>query len=484
MHFLLTTAQKRGISLYIVGGFVRDILLGRDSYDLDMVTTMNPRALGLEIAEHAGGHYFELNVEHATSRIYLVHEGTDWEVDVGPLKGRNIMEDLQKRDFTVNAMGISIEDFSRKKDWWNYVLDPTGGRTDLQKRLLRVTGEEALHKDPIRILRGIRLSSKLDFLIEEKTVQLFETNRALLSGVAGERLKLEMGRLLEKPAARSFEQMYHLQLMEELLPPLGELMERSWKYYSPRGLEHSLLTLNYFESITDDMPFPMHWEKMLQLYLDKKVKGGWKVRQILKLAAFLHNIVGYSAVPPDKNTGEVLQRKEAGYVRNYSRRLHMSREEEKKLDRFVLYYIYPLWLYRVPHRTGGTLYGFYRALGTDTPGILLLSLVDYYALWDLLPAREKEYLPSPREYKKFIDNLLYRYFFEEERYVRPPSLIAGSEIMDRLGIDEGPLVGWILEIIAEAQAEGTVTTRKEAIDLAKKEYRSIRNGKERIGRSV
>lgn len=471
-EYLNHISERKKTGLYIVGGFIRDLLIGRNSYDLDLVTEDDPQAVGMNLADMTGGDYYSLNLEHATARVNLYWGNTFWQVDIGMIRGDDIIEDLSKRDFTVNAIALPVSD-CQKENWPEFLLDPLEGKKDLEKKLIRTSSEEAILEDPLRIIRGIRLSAQLQFQLEERTLHSFRDHKNRLNGVAGERLKMEWGKLLERPSADYFKIMKDLSILETLFPGLEDAFLES-QHYNSKGWEHSLATLHHLEYLLHKQPFPVAWKRLLVKYLNEKLRGGWTREQVLKLAALMPNT--FIKVPSADFDAlgdtyyEEADRK-AGQFSRYTGRLRLSKQERNMLHHLAFFYLHPLFLYRTPERTGRTIYRFFRQLGSDAPGVILLSLAGHNASLETLELSSS--LPSASEYRRFIYNLLYRYLVKERRYVSPPSLVTGREVMSLLNIEESTLVGRILEIIAEAQAEGLISTRQEAFQLAEDEYRRL-----------
>ncbi|RME05865.1 MAG: hypothetical protein D6803_07975, partial [Anaerolineae bacterium] len=139
--------------IYLVGGAVRDALLQRASNDLDFVTRDDPQTIARRLADRMGGAYFPLDVEHGIARIVLrLENGERAHLDFARLRGASIEADLGQRDFTINALAVSLK---RPQE----ILDPTGGAPDLLARRLRACAPTSMQADPIRVVRGIRMAA-------------------------------------------------------------------------------------------------------------------------------------------------------------------------------------------------------------------------------------------------------------------------------------------------------------------------------------
>jgi hypothetical protein len=193
-----------GQDAWIVGGAVRDELLGRPLIDVD-VACKEPQAAARAYAGRSGGAPFPLSERHGAWRVALAGGRT---VDFTPLRG-GIEGDLATRDFTINAIAIPVGG--------GEPVDPTGGRDDLALRTIRAVREEVFEDDPLRLLRAVRLEDELGFRMAPMTEELVRRHASLVATPAGERILGE----LERMSARGFERLDEL----GLLAPLGGSLE-------------------------------------------------------------------------------------------------------------------------------------------------------------------------------------------------------------------------------------------------------------------
>jgi tRNA nucleotidyltransferase (CCA-adding enzyme) len=195
-------ADELSIIVWLVGGPVRDLLLGRDVRDLDFVVESGARLLAEEVARRAGGKA-RIHEPFLAARVILSpdpaidiltarteryrHPGALPEVEPA-----GIEEDLWRRDFSVNALALEVDGEA--------IVDPAGGVADLERRLIRVLHEESFLDDPTRILRALRLSTRLDFSIESHTAALLAeaVAQGSLGSVSGQRLWREVALALEE----------------------------------------------------------------------------------------------------------------------------------------------------------------------------------------------------------------------------------------------------------------------------------------------
>jgi hypothetical protein len=190
----------RGEEAWVVGGAVRDELLGREVVDLD-IACREPERAARAYAKRSGGAPFPLSERHGAWRVAVADERT---VDFTPLRD-GIEDDLATRDFTINAIALPLAG--------GEAADPFGGRADLEGRVLRAVSPQVFEDDPLRLLRAVRLEAELGFRLEEETERLVREHAGLVDRPAGERIYAELLRL----DAAGFERAEEL----GLLAPLG-----------------------------------------------------------------------------------------------------------------------------------------------------------------------------------------------------------------------------------------------------------------------
>jgi hypothetical protein len=169
---------------WIVGGAIRDDLLGRPVLDLDVVCE-RPRDAAIAYARRFGGAAFSLSERHGAWRVAAT--GENRTVDFTPLPAGGIGVDLGSRDFTFNAIAARVGA--------GEALDPFGGRADLEQGVVRAVSDTVFVDDPLRLLRAVRFEDELGFRMDERTLLLLEGAAALVTRAAGERILAELDRL-------------------------------------------------------------------------------------------------------------------------------------------------------------------------------------------------------------------------------------------------------------------------------------------------
>ena len=209
---ILMGLKDAGFEAYVVGGAVRDMVMGREPVDWDVATSAAPGDV-----EERFSHLTRFSLRHGTTT--LVHEGANYEVSSFRGSVPTIEDDLAHRDFTINAMAWDPDQ--------GKVIDPWGGRRDLERRLLRAVGipEDRFREDPLRLLRAARIACELGLRIHPKTRDALSGMAHLLSTVAGERVRDELIRIMigARPAS-GFREMARSNLLKEILPGFENIL--------------------------------------------------------------------------------------------------------------------------------------------------------------------------------------------------------------------------------------------------------------------
>ena len=435
--------RELGASVHLVGGCVRDRLLGRATKDYDAVTSGDPKPLIEAAARAAQASPFLLDPETRTYRASLP---TGEHLDLCPMRG-TIEEDLRLRDFTVDALAVPLEAVptAMLEEWGRIgsgsvetsaeqlralVVDPTGGLADLEARVLRLGYEGAFADDPVRLLRAVRLAANSDLTIEPATEQALRAQCKLLEGAAAERVRDELLLLLLAPGCSAWlERSREWGLLELVLPELVEMVgvEQSL----PHQLDvwrHTLDILDNLRMLLDD-PRPWAGRWMSEVTQRISAPGGHALprRAFLMLAALLHDV----GKPPTQS------RDEEGRIRFFehgpmgaemagliARRLRLSGRETDRLSRTVRYHLRPLLLSQQEQPTDRALYHFFRDLGESALDALLLSLAE-------TESQAIQRRPGERERQcEFVLRLLDELFLASP-VAAPRLLLSGREIISR-----------------------------------------------------
>ncbi|MCM8792300.1 MAG: hypothetical protein NC826_04035, partial [Candidatus Omnitrophica bacterium] len=179
LNEILLFSLKKKIKLYLVGGYLRDFLLGigKENRDLDFCLKRGAIKFAKELSKTIKTGFVVLDREHGCCRLVKEITGKNYTFDFTDFRGRDLGEDLLHRDFTINAFAIELENFLKHKDLLRDIIDPYSGIRDLEKRVVRLVNEESFLEDPLRILRAFSISGELGFKIDKKTVLLIKKYR-------------------------------------------------------------------------------------------------------------------------------------------------------------------------------------------------------------------------------------------------------------------------------------------------------------------
>jgi len=469
--------QQRNIDCYVVGGFVRDGLLGRTNSDIDIVVAGDAIAIASEVAQALQGKMVPLDEENQVARVILLKDERRWHLDFAKLRG-SIEEDLKLRDFTVNAIAIR---FAAPESNWSQaeVIDPLHGCHDLSRKIIHSVSENSFQQDPARLLRAVRFAATLDFSIDTDTEALIQRDSKLIAGVSGERLREELCYILE--TNKSYKSLCHLDklgllayLMPELTSAKGvtQPKEHYWDVF-----DHSLETVACVERLLreqtsdeDDKVISLvPWSEKLALHFSREVSGEHTRRSLLKLAALLHDI----AKPATKTIEPSGKMRFLGHAKDGAKmaipimeRLRFSSRETKMVQLMIEHHLRPGYLLTGEMPTRRAIYKYFRDtadVGIDT---LFLGLADHLA------ARGPTLDPDQwRKHTETTAQMLSKWF-EEQETIMPPRLLDGHTLIDRFGLTPGPRIGELLEMVREAQAADEIKTTEEALDFVRKHMES------------
>lgn len=470
---LKDTLDARGIDCYVVGGFIRDSLLGRLNRDIDVVVPEDALSVASDVAGAFHARLVPLDDVNQTARVVIRHAGGSWHLDFATLRG-TIEEDLRERDFTINAMAASIAGAGAG---WAHVnlIDPLDGERDLRSGTIRAASEGALQEDPARLLRAVRFAATLGFSIEPATEGLIRRNAALIAIVAPERLLEELGRILNTPRAYgSFRLMDRLGLLDHLMPELASARgvtqpkEHFWDVY-----EHSLETVGTVERLLrqgegpgdDELLQRVPWSPEIEEHFAREVAGGRTRAALLKLAGLLHDL-GKPETKTVEQDGRMRflghPREGAGMAVALMTRLRFSNREIEMVRLMTEHHMRPGFLARDETPTRRAVYRYFRDTGDVGIDTLFLGLADHLA------ARGPTLDPDEwRRHAATTEHMLSEWF-EERATVAPPKIVDGHMLMDRLGLPPGPRIGELLESVREAQAAGEIESTDQALELARK----------------
>ncbi|MFC2026321.1 hypothetical protein ACFLUC_03915, partial [Chloroflexota bacterium] len=378
---IINRSTPEDLSVYLVGGAVRDVFLKRDTHDLDFVQSHSAVETGRRVANALNGDFYILDSDRNTVRVIYTKPGNvRFILDFAQYRGPDLINDLLHRDFTINAMAISIRDAEG-------LIDPLNGIQDLNSGIIRTCSETTFKDDPIRILRCVRFAVEYGFRILPDTKKLIPNSLGKLEQVTQERKRDELFRMLEGPnpalAARLLEL---LGAMDKILPDIPALRDNSIKpLHSNNGWERVLDTVKHINSILDILGIEQqpetsgNWTSALfflrlgryrnniHTHFADTITPGRSIRSLLLLAALYLNIEEpnlYKLIEDETTDIRTVHLSSGAILNNRARELRLSNKEIERLEIIVNNYTQPFLLTKSDTpQDRGVIYRYFRDYG-------------------------------------------------------------------------------------------------------------------------
>jgi poly(A) polymerase len=443
---------------WIVGGTVRDALLGRPLPELDLVVPEDPGGNAKALAAAAGGHAFELSEEFGAWRV--IAPARAWQADVTLMRGDAIEADLALRDFTVNAIAVPAGGGD--------LIDPHGGLRDLDAALLRAVADTSFRDDPLRAMRLARIAAELDFQADERTRALAAGAAREIERVAPERSYYELRRLVSSPdPLAGIHLMDEVGLVAELLPELEALkgVEQN-PYHHLDVWGHTLEVLEQLLGMERNLEpvFGPHAEGVAR-ELERPLADDLTRGQALRFGALLHDI-GKPATRAVTPEGRVLfwghDQLGAQMSRDIGRRLRASTAFGEFLAQLALHHLRLGFLVHERPLSPRDVYRYMRACEPVEVEVTVLTAADRLATRG---ARTRQ--AAIDDHVELVRELAGEALAWRTDRPRPP--VSGDELIEALGLPPGPEVGRLLEELREAAFAGDVQTKEEALALAREQ---------------
>jgi tRNA nucleotidyltransferase/poly(A) polymerase len=436
------------VPMFLVGGAIRDALLNRPNYDLDFVTPGDALKIARQVADRLEAAYFPLDTQRKVARVILYPvtqvngaPGNPTKIDFSTFQGKNLIQDLQGRDFTMNAMAFDIHHPEK-------LVDPLGGAADLLARQLNLCSPMSLLDDPVRILRAVRFSVDLDLRIPPETTQLIRQASSNIRQVSAERLRDELFRILLQPhSSTSLRILDKLNALEYVIPEVCVL--KDVKQSPPHIMDvwdHTLDILVQLENILDLLTSEFNpdkagnlamgliavrlgrFRKYLRQHFLNALNPDRPHRGLLFLAGLYHDVGKVKTQTLDE-TGKFRYFEHEQYgsqlVEKRGKALKFSNLEVERLVTIVGYHMRPSLLSHEKEMPGSrAVYRFFRSTGAAGVDICILSLADIMATYGptLQQDRWTRHLDVVRE-------LLSAWWEDHAGKILPVSIINGDDLI-------------------------------------------------------
>ncbi|MEN3038830.1 MAG: CCA tRNA nucleotidyltransferase [Candidatus Kryptonium sp.] len=440
-------ADENNYEAYVVGGYVRDLLLGKEVKDVDFLVI----GQGIKFARIVAK-YFKKRItvyeQFKTAMISLEDRKIEF---VGARKESyrrdsrkpivedgTLDDDLARRDFTINAIAISINEKTFGK-----VIDPFDGRKDLINRIVRtpLDPERTFDDDPLRMMRAIRFACQLEFKIEERTFEAIKKMKERISIVSQERITDEFLKIIQSPKPSiGLKLLQETSIMRIILPEVAELEgteqrandedDNTAKYHHKDVFQHTCQVVDNLAKVTDNV-----WLRLAGLFHDIAKPKTKAFKEGVGWTFYGHDVLG------------------AKMVRSIFRRMKLPIDKSKYVEKLVRLHLRPMFLVD-ESVTDSAIRRLIVQAGEDLDDLIKLCRAD---ITTRNPKLVAEY---SRNYDIVVQKI--KEVEEKDRLRAFKSPVDGNEIMQTLGLNPGPLVGRLKKAIEEAILEGLIPNEHDA----------------------
>ena len=421
-------------SILLVGGAVRDAILGKIPYDFDFLSE-KAFDVAKEFSERIGGKSYHLRVTERRKTISVVKPPYTFDFS---LLDTSLEENLRARDFTMNTVTCSLSEFR--------LFDPLNGVDDIRKRIIKVVSPFSFDIDPGRILRAFRFLILLDFKLEEKTSELIRKKRSLVKKLQPERIRFELYRIVPLNGAyKAISSMMKHSVLSEMIPELERCVGCSQNIYHAYDVwTHTLKALEFLENLEG-------YESLTQ-----------EERFVVKMALLLHD-VGKPATKSGESPQEIHfyghEGESARVVRKVSENLGFSKKEESSVERLVLYHMRPMEMAKRMEKGELSRREVERFIRKNEDILKLF----YFVVISDIKAKGVDVERDVERAERFFE---YLFDYYEKVYLpkkRKP-IIRGRDLIE-WGFTPSPLFREILSFVEEMELKGVIKTKEEAKKL-------------------
>ncbi|MEE4240511.1 MAG: HD domain-containing protein [Desulfopila sp.] len=463
---LLRLEKEQGVTIYVSGGTIRDWLLGRRPADLDLCVEEHARQCCRRLVRILeGGAYVPLGTaEEEAARV--VWRGISVDVSSFRKGAKTIAEELHHRDFTINAMAVSLHDALRATEIC--LVDPLGGRSDLIRKLLRCC-PAAFSADPLRMLRGYRFQTELGFVMDSSCVAAIQKQRSTLGRCAAERVLHELEHIMVRKGAGGIcLEMAESGLLWEIFPELekGVGLEQPG-YHHEDVFHHSILALQCLDQVIAGVQdyFGEYAGVILTYCKDKK-----KCSQ-LRWAALFHDL----GKPTTASSGTMTGGRTTFYNHDQvgkklfseiAGRLRMSRQDTLGISALIEMHMHPFHLSNVRREkplSRKALLKICKRAGDMLPGLFLLAMAD-----SLAGQGERKPAGMEKDLSDLFDEIEKTREENIEPVLQGKRLVTGHDLITLFHLAPGPHFKEIFDALEIAQVEAKVTSREEALSWLKR----------------
>lgn len=445
INVLKELALESEAKLYIVGGYIRDRLLDSKikPKDIDFIYSGDVYDFILKM-EHRGFKFYPVKEEEGIYATVI----SDLHIDISKMKGESIQEDLQKRDYTMNANALDLMDMK--------IIDLFKGRRAIESRILQEVNENSLKDDPIRILRGMRFYIKYGFHFSLHTEESIVEFAYMLKECKGERIFNELMSIIKCDIdGRAFELLDNYHILENIMPCINELKTIGrYKYHLEDTFTHMDLTYKTYNEFLNGVINIKNFERS---HLDEKI-GNFSLKEYIAFSCFSHDVGKYSCYKEQDEKISFCNHEKVGaeIMEQKCNELKFPKEALKLVVCIVKNHMAALGLFKISKEDIflQKLYEFFRLNEKYVPYILIASFCDVYAT-KLIHDPEDE----KNSFLEFIEELLIS--FNKYTDIINNKWVDGNFIMDNTN-RKGEEIRHIIDELNELRFTGVIKDKNEA----------------------
>ena len=464
-----TLAQIAQTQCWLVGGAVRDGLLGRTPKDADFLY-VDPHVSdspGLPRLFARGHDAPCIAFEHhvPVERVMLPSGPIDFVRIATP---EELPSDLFRRDFTWNAMAYPLDAPFDEASVSGYLIDLVGGLEALEAREVRFSSPAVILDDPLRMLRAFRFALTLGFTLPASQTSLIRDHADLLTRPAGERVRDELMLILDRRGgAATLGTICDIGLLDARFPAIGGMRGVTQNpYHHLPVYEHTLECVSQLETFISELPPALAgFAEEIEALIGSQFVPGRRRIALMKLVLLFHDL-GKPGTRTIRDDGMVTfighDTLSGTLMAPYLDDLKLSREEIAYIDLLVVQHLRPGFLDLQAPSLPRMLHRYFVDLGDSGVDLALISIADRLA------AQGPACTPAhTARHWAIVERICHAYWRETALVVRPPDLITGQDLLDAFQVQPGAHIGLALRMVKEAQVDGTVSSREEALAHAK-----------------
>ena len=433
--------------IYLVGGAVRDYLLGKTTCDKDILVN-NAESFAKEFARKNNATFITLDSKNKIYRVVLRDKINYLDI-TEPIEG-SLEKDLRRRDFTINAIAINL----KTKE----IIDINNGQEDIKNRVIRSISEDNLVDDPLRILRAFRFSATLGFEIEQGTLEQIKRHKDLILNPAKERVNYEILKLFQGEYTPQVLLMAS-DIIELLYPVFTDVKKVPKNTHHHLGLyEHSVETVNQIQQIYNTC------SDEVKEHMNKVDFGGFSRLAHLKFAGFFHDIGKFSTWTIEGDRHRFIKHDDVGskMAKEILKQNKFSKKQIEYITSMIKNHIYPSQVVSAENINDKIYMRYIRKMEDNVIDNIILAQADR------LSARGSAITDDiVKDNIDRLNKLLEFYIMIKPKLKPIPKLLTGQEIMEIKNIPQSPILGKIISALKEEQSEGNILTKAEAVEFVK-----------------